>query len=323
MVANADFWMKLRFSALNLLIYIIICVLCLSNKGLIPSASTAIVLRYFFSSEGQIIEMFFATANVRTFINCSMKTVGFMFNIPSESQNKPANKPNFTTNGNINVSNLSIKYKPNLPLIIKNASFDIRAGEKIGLVGRSGCGKSTILLSFMRILEPELRSSIKIDNEELTSMNISNIRKNVIMVPQEPWIISGTLRENIDPTKQFSDVQIMEILKTLHLYGLIDKKLDPKTRNVLDVIISENGNNISQGEKQLICLARALIKKPRIMLLDESTAGLDNESEKLVLEIIKNDMKNTTVIMICHRESSLESCSRIIKVENLKTINSS
>jgi len=321
MVAYADFWMKARFTALNILIFAIICMFCLSNKGLIPSATTVIVMRYFFSSEWQLFELFIPFSDTITFLNCSMQTFGFMRNIPAESSTKSANESKFITNGEIHVSNLSVKYKENLPLIIKNASFDIRAGEKIGLVGRTGCGKSTILLSFMRILEPELESSIKIDNVEITKQNIKDIRKNIIMVPQEPWIISGNIRENIDPAKQFTDIQIIEILKSLHLYELIEKKSDRKFKNVLDALISENGNNISQGEKQLICLARALIKNPRIMLLDEATAGLDKDSEKLVSEIIKNDMKNTTVIMIGHRESSLEACNRIIKVEDGKCIN--
>ena len=214
----------------------------------------------------------------------------------------------FISQGKISFNNYSVKYRPNTPLVLKNLNFEINPKEKIGVVGRTGSGKSTLCLCLFRLLEAD-KGKISIDDIDISSIGLEMLRKNLTIIPQEPTLIEGTLRENVDPAEIFSDEKILEVLKAVGLDDFLEGKN-------LDYKIENNGNNISIGEKQLICIARALIKKSKIILMDEATANIDYKTETFLQNSINKELKECTVITIAHRIKTIINYDRILVLNN-------
>ena len=214
----------------------------------------------------------------------------------------------FISQGKINFINYSVKYRPNTPMVLKNLNFEISPKEKVGVVGRTGSGTSTLCLCMFRILEAE-NGSITIDDIDLKSIGLEILRKNLTIIPQEPTLIEGTLRENVDPENIFEDEKILETLKEVGLDDFMEGKN-------LDYKIENNGNNISIGEKQLICIARALIKKTKIILMDEATANIDYKTETFLQNSINKELKDCTVITIAHRIKTIINYDKILVLNN-------
>jgi ABC-type multidrug transport system fused ATPase/permease subunit len=214
----------------------------------------------------------------------------------------------FISKGKINFLNYSVKYRPNTPLVLRNLTFEIKPKEKIGVVGRTGSGKSTLCLSLFRILEAN-SGKISIDGIDISEIGLEILRKNLTIIPQEPILIEGSLRNNIDPTNCYSDKEIIEILSEVGLDEFFVNKN-------LDFEVEDNGMNISIGEKQLICIARALIKKTKIILMDEATANIDYKTETFLQNSINKELKDCTVITIAHRIKTIINYDRILVLNN-------
>ena len=210
----------------------------------------------------------------------------------------------FISKGKINFINYSVKYRPDTPLILKNINLEIKPGEKIGVVGRTGSGKSTMLLCLFRILEAN-QGKILIDDIDISKVGLEILRQSLTIIPQEPILLEGNIRDNVDPSKTFND---KEILKLLNEVGLGDFMADKS----LDYRIEENGTNISVGEKQLICIARALLKKTKIILMDEATANIDYRTEAALKKNIHEDMEESTVMTIAHRIKTIINYDKIL-----------
>jgi len=214
----------------------------------------------------------------------------------------------FISKGKINFLNYSVKYRPNTPLVLRNLTFEIKPKEKIGVVGRTGSGKSTLCLSLFRILEAN-SGKISIDGIDISEIGLEILRKNLTIIPQEPILIEGSLRNNIDPTNCYSDKEIIEILSEVGLDEFFVNKN-------LDFEVEDNGMNISIGEKQLICIARALIKKTKIILMDEATANIDYKTEAFLQKSINQGIKDCTVITIAHRIKTIINYDKIVVLNN-------
>ena len=210
----------------------------------------------------------------------------------------------FISKGKINFINYSVKYRPETPLILKNITLEIKPGEKIGVVGRTGSGKSTMLLCLFRILEAN-EGKILIDDIDISKIDLKILRQSLTIIPQEPILLEGNIRDNIDPTKTFDD---FEILKTLREVGLNDFMKDKS----LDYRIEDNGNNISVGEKQLLCIARALLQKTKIILMDEATANIDYRTESALKKNIHESVEESTIITIAHRIKTIINYDKIL-----------
>ena len=217
---------------------------------------------------------------------------------------KQNNNVSFIKKGKINFINYSVRYRPDSPLILKNITLEIKPGEKIGVCGRTGSGKSTLLLSLFRILEGN-NGKILIDDIDISKIGLEILRNSLTIIPQEPILIEGNIRDNIDPSKRFNDIEINKFLNEVGLNDFLEYKN-------LDYNIEENGNNISVGEKQLLCIARALIKKTRILLMDEATANIDYRTESILKKNINEDMKESTVITIAHRIKTIINYDKIL-----------
>ena len=210
----------------------------------------------------------------------------------------------FISKGKINFVDYSVKYRPDCPLILKNINLEIKPGEKIGVVGRTGSGKSTMLLCLFRILEAN-KGKILIDDVDISKIGLQILRQSLTIIPQEPILLEGNIRDNIDPSKTFNDSEIMKLLKEVGLGDFMSDK-------TLDYKIEENGHNISVGEKQLICIARAMLKKTKILLMDEATANIDYRTEAALKKNIHEDMEESTVMTIAHRIKTIINYDKIL-----------
>ena len=188
--------------------------------------------------------------------------------------------------------------------MLKNINIDIKSNEKIGIVGRTGSGKSTMSLCLFRILEP-LTGTIYIDDVDICNIGLDLLRQNITIIPQDPCLISGTLKYNIDP---FNKIDSKEIQKVLSDIGF--------ENNDLEQIIEQNGNNLSVGEKQLVCIARAILRKTKIIIMDEATANIDIKTEEKIQNILNNKLGESTLITIAHRIKTIINYDKILVLDN-------
>lgn len=183
-------------------------------------------------------------------------------------------------------------------------TFEIAAGEKIGICGRTGAGKSTIALTLSRIIELEEGGQILIDGIDISKLKLSELRKKITVIPQDPTLFKGSLKFNIDPLGDLSDAPIEEVLKKAGLDDLL-RRGEKEFGNGLKFEIEEGGSNLSVGEKQLICISRAILRHNKIVILDEATANIDIVTEQKILELIETEFKDATMITIAHRMNTI------------------
>ena len=215
---------------------------------------------------------------------------------------------NIFNEGKIKFENFNVKYRPNEPLVLKNINIEIHPGEKIGIVGRTGGGKTTLSLCLFRILEAD-SGKILIDNIDINQLDLITLRKNISIIPQEPTLIEGSLRYNIDPYNNYQDSEINTLINELSLENFM------KGKN-LEYKIEENGNNLSVGERQLVCIIRALLRKNKIIIMDEATSSIDYKTENIIQNAIDKVMNNCTVITISHRIKTIINYDKIMVMSN-------
>ena len=217
-----------------------------------------------------------------------------------------SDKKDWPNQGLIEFKNYSVRYREDTPIILKNMNLVIKSGEKIGVIGRTGSGKSTIFLSLMRILEA-VEGQIFIDGINIEQVGLDTLRSGMTIIPQDPTLFIGSIRNNIDPLNNYEDEEIMDALKKTKLINTIKTK-----GNILEFEVQESGKNVSAGERQLICIARALLRRSKILLLDEATSSIDLQTEEIVKEIFNNYFKESTVITIAHRIQTILNYDKIL-----------
>ena len=319
-------WFDTRRQGFSYLVLFYAFVTCICHQTIMNPAMAVIVINSCRRNVFVLERIFMMYENIYDRLRICGRVFNFMKNIPQEKNCEGLDLPNWPKSSNIKVTNLSLKYKPTLPCVIKNLSLSINEGEKVGIIGRTGSGKSTLLLGLIRILEPYRENisdkvpTIEIDGKDIEGIVLQQLRRNVVMIPQEPWLFSGSIRENMNLEGKFNDKEIIELFEKMGINSVLEKKIEEKESSVLDINLSENGGNLSQGERQLLCIARALIKKPCILIMDEATANLDEATDKSLQKYLKDEMSSTTVLMVAHRNSSMVVCDRIINLsEDKKT----
>ncbi|ETL39071.1 hypothetical protein L916_09497, partial [Phytophthora nicotianae] len=209
------------------------------------------------------------------------------------------------TAGAISFNRVDLRYRPGLPRVLRGLTFSVNAKEKVGIVGRTGAGKSSLIVGLMRLVELDA-GSITIDGVDISKIGLHDLRSNIAIIPQDPVLFSGTVRSNLDPFDQFSDDQIWTSVKRASLQKAITS---------LDDAVDEKGSNFSVGERQLLSIARALLKRSKVILMDEATASIDPETDRQIQQSIREEFRDCTTLTIAHRINTILDSDRILVME--------
>ena len=283
--------------------------------------TVGIMLDYSSDFSEELLEVFEQGTHVEKSL-ISLERCDAFTKLPSENYEDDKIKKNkmfslednsWPSEGNVNYENYSMKYRPNCDLALKDINININPGEKIGIVGRTGSGKSSLTLSLFRIVEA-FQGKISIDGQNIANIPLKKLRRAISIVPQEPFLLEGTLKTNLDPLNLYTEEEINDVLDKVQLYQMLeyDNVMGKNVLKGINTEIKEYGNNLSFGCRQLLCVARAILRKSKVIILDEATSSVDQKTEDIISNAVDNMFKESTVITIAHRINTVKKCQKII-----------
>lgn len=307
-------WLAFRVEFMSNLIVFFASVFAVLNRDTLSPGSVGLSISYALSITQTLNWLIRMTSELETNI-VSVERIKEYSETPTEAATEiPNYKPpsEWPDKGEVIFSNYATRYREEMDLVIKDINCHIHPGEKIGVVGRTGAGKSSLTLGLFRIIEPA-SGIITIDGLDISKMGLHDLRSKLTIIPQDPVLFSGTLRMNLDPFEQYDDARVWEALAHSHLKEFVSSQAKGLMHEC-----TEGGENLSLGQRQLVCLARALLRKTKILILDEATAAVDLETDDLIQQTIHSEFRECTILTIAHRINTIMDYSRIMVLDNGK-----
>ncbi|KAM0162850.1 hypothetical protein ACHAQE_001634 [Botrytis cinerea] len=332
----ANRWLSFRIDLVGDLVAFFAGAFIVSSIGTIDAGSAGLSLSYAISFTENVLWMVRLYSMNEQNMN-SVERIKEYLDVEQEAaeyieETEPAK--NWPSQGSVEFINYTTRYREDLDPVLRNVSFKIRPLEKVGIVGRTGAGKSSLALALFRGLEAE-EGKILIDEVDVGLIGLRDLRERITIVPQDPTLFTGTIRSNLDPFNLFTDEDIFTALRRVHLIGAVGTSTAPSTPGVsrppsleslsgstttnkniflnLNSTVTESGNNLSQGQRQLLCLARALLKQPKVLMMDEATASIDYTTDAKIQETIR-ELKST-IITIAHRLQTIVDYDKVLVLD--------
>lgn len=300
-------WLAVMLNMIASVFALIITMLCVCSVFHIRASSVGLLLSYVIQITSQLSQLMRAITQVENQMTSVERVNHYAVYLEQEAayiKNSP--NPLWPQKGKILFKNAAMRYRPGMPLVLKNLNMDVAPQEKIGICGRTGAGKSSIMTALFRLAELE-EGLIEIDGVNVADIGLKDLRSKLSIIPQDPVLFKGSIRSNLDPFSQSTDSAILDALRKV---GLTDAKFN------LDHIVEDAGGNYSLGEKQLISFARALVKESRILVLDEATSSIDYQTDKLIQDTIAREFDQCTILCIAHRLKTIINYDRILVLDN-------
>lgn len=316
---NVNRWLAIRLEFIGSVIILLVATLSLAKLlwfGGVDAGLVGMVLSYCLSVSGALNWMVRSASEVEQNIVSVERMIQYANLAPEAEMVIKETEPTqpWPSKGAIEFKSMSMRYRPDLDFVLKDMNLKIPGGARIGMVGRTGCGKSSTMLVMLRIVEPT-QGTITLDGVDIKTLGLATLRNAISIIPQEPQLFEGTVRDNIDPSASYDDIAIWD---ALHKSGM---KEHITQIGGLDAAVHEGGSSLSAGQRQLLCFARALLRQTRVILLDEATSAVDTHTDEQLQSLIRGpDFAGVTMITVAHRINTIMNYDYIVVLGDGKII---
>ncbi|KAI0071668.1 multidrug resistance-associated ABC transporter [Panus rudis PR-1116 ss-1] len=318
MTISIQRWLGIRLDVLGNILILGIALFAAGFRTSVDPSKIGVVLSYTLSITQVFSELVSTYAQNEQNFN-AVERVLYYTDLPSEGDyTKPTDPPpSWPDQGAVEFKEVELAYREGLPLVLKGVTFDVKPGEKVGIVGRTGAGKSSLLQALFSRIVNVTSGAIVIDGHNIRDVGLETLRSRLALVPQDSTLFLGTLRENLDPQATRTDAELISVLKRAWLLPRDGSPPDPtaEAKFNLDAAVSDEGSNYSAGEKQLLSLCRALVKNSKIIVLDEATSSVDVETDAKLQRTIQTEFASSTLLCIAHRLNTIVYYDRILVMD--------